>query len=191
VLFNGVNEEKLYRIDRIEPDAIKITMLTEFERKLPKKEVTLLWSVLKKDKNEWVLQKATELGVSHFVPVISDRGEKTGLNIERAQKIIIEASEQCGRGDIPTIREPLSLVTAIKEYKDVLMLFVCEQGSDVGEQNTVAQSVGILVGPEGGWSDEERELFIQNNFPHLGLSDFTLRAETACIVASHAAIQLS
>jgi 16S rRNA (uracil1498-N3)-methyltransferase len=191
VLFNGIGEDKLYRIDRIEQDAIKLTMLTEFVVKKPTREVTLFWSVLKKDKNDWVLQKATELGVSHFVPLLSDRSEKTGLHVERAQKIIIEASEQCGRSDIPSIREPITLLAAIKEYKQSVKLFVCEQGNQKHELENAETAVGVLIGPEGGWSDEERAIFAENDFSHIGLSDFTLRAETACVVASHVMLQLS
>lgn len=182
VLFND-NEERLYKISEIEyPHSVKLQMITELERTIPKRRVIVLWTILKKDKNDWVLQKCTELGVREFVPVLSERGEKIGFNLDRAKKIVIEASEQCGRSDIPLIREPILLHEAMKEYQD-LPLYVCEQGGmDPNDINS--DEVAVLIGPEGGWSDEEKNQFNEKNIQHLGVSSFTLRAETAAVVSA-------
>jgi 16S rRNA (uracil1498-N3)-methyltransferase len=138
--------------------------------------------LLKKDKNDWVLQKCTELGVSNFIPLLADRSEKTGFNLERAEKIVIEAAEQCGRSDIPTVREPILVETAIAELKYTVQLYICEQdGPDIVE--TTEGSLGVLIGPEGGWTDREKSLFTDNGLKHLNLHDFTLRAETAAVTA--------
>ncbi len=182
IIFND-EEERLYKIVKIEGDtSVKLELITELERTLPKKEVYLLWSVLKKDKNDWVIQKAVELGVQKLVPILAERSEKTGLNVERAEKIIIEAAEQCGRGDIPEIREPITLHEALEEYKD-LPLFICEQhdSTDIAPQEL--EKVGVLIGPEGGWTDVEKEHFKTSSLPHIAISAFTLRAETAAVVA--------
>lgn len=178
VLFND-NEDKLYKIIEIEKDSIHLEYITDFNRVLPKKNIYLFWSLLKKDKNDWVIQKGTELGVSHFIPLIADRSEKTGFNINRAEKIAIEAAEQCGRSDIPKIRDAMHVVKAIEQYKDKVVMVVCEQGSEDYKINET--KLGILVGPEGGWSEKEKLLFKDNGLKHLGLNDFTLRAETAVI----------
>ncbi len=185
-LFNSVKEERLYRIDRIEPDAVHLSLITELKAKLPEKELYLCFSLLKKDKNDWVLQKGTELGVRHFVPILCDRTEKTGFDVDRARKIVIEASEQCGRADIPKIREPINLAAAIEELKDKVELMVAEQGSPQmpDSDSQTSHALGVLVGPEGGWTDEEKKLFTENNLKHLALSEFTLRAETACVTAA-------
>src|SRR5690606_20204102 len=98
---------RLYKIVQVEKDGVKLELVTEFERKLPERHIYLFFSLLKKDKNEWVLQKCTELGVRNFVPIVADRSEKTGFNLERSEKIVIEAAEQCGRSDIPDVREPI------------------------------------------------------------------------------------
>ena len=181
VLFDGHTHDRLYRIEELSEKEAHVIHMTDFERKVPKSEIYLFFSLLKKDKSDWVLQKCTELGVSHFVPLLADRSEKTGFNLERAQKIIIEASEQCGRSDIPTVREPVQPSTALDEFKDKMQLFICEQDSDGAELNL--DEAGVLIGPEGGWSDKEKELFRTENLPHLNLHDFTLRAETACVAA--------
>lgn len=179
-LFDGRSDEKQYRITEISNTGAHLEYITDRTLQVPSKDIYLFWSLLKKDKNDWVLQKCTELGVSHFIPMIADRSEKTGFNNERARKIIIEASEQCGRSDIPTVREPMNISTVVEQYGPDMPLFICEQGSeDIGISS---DKVGLLIGPEGGWSDAEKLLFKSGKIQHLSLHDFTLRAETAAVV---------
>lgn len=184
VLFND-HTERLYRITNIESDqSVHVELVTELERTVPSRHIYLLWSLLKKDKNEWVLQKATELGVRNFVPIIAERSEKLGFDIDRAKKIVIEASEQCGRSDIPDIREPLTLQTGVDEYAD-LPLFVAEKATT--ESSPLPQArlerFGILIGPEGGWSEPEKALFVERGLAHVSVAEFVLRAETAAVTA--------
>lgn len=186
ILFDGRESERLYNITEITDREAHLQLVTDYVRKTPSKEIYLFWSLLKKDKNDWVLQKCTELGVSHFIPLLADRSEKTIFNAERAQKIVIEASEQCGRSDIPAIREPMTIETALNDYKDKTKLFICEQSEDLKIENwklEIDRSAGVFVGPEGGWSDKEKQLFAESKIAHLNLHDFTLRAETACVAA--------
>jgi 16S rRNA (uracil1498-N3)-methyltransferase len=156
-LFNENCEEKLYKISKIGDTAIHLELITDFDPKVPKNDVYLCFSLLKKDKNDWVLQKCTELGVRHFIPLICERTEKTGFDIERAEKIVIEAAEQCGRADIPRVREPLHIEKIIDELSEKVELFVAEQGSPSEIKNIKNESgkdsKGIIIGPEGGWSD--------------------------------------
>lgn len=183
ILFNDTHE-RLYKIVEITPNEAHLEHVTDFERKTPVKDVYLLWSLLKKDKNDWVLQKCTELGVSHFIPMLADRSEKTGFNIERAEKIVIEAAEQCGRSDIPSVREPMLVETAIDELKDKVALLICEQETENSELKTDdSHPLGVLIGPEGGWSDREKSLFTDKGLKHLNIHDFTLRAETAAVTS--------
>ncbi len=190
VLFNGSGEDRLYRIHKIEPTSYGLELVTELESQTPKREVYLFWSSLKKDKNEWVLQKCTELGVSHFVPLLSDRTEKTGFDEERAQKIVVEAAEQCGRSDIPRLREPLSVQAAVTEFKDKVTLYFAEQSDADALQNRpdVSMPCGVFVGPEGGWTDEEKD-FLAQHCQKINAAQFTLRAETACVAVSTLLIQ--
>lgn len=183
VLFDGVAVERLFKIVAVESDAIKLELVTEFERKLPPKHVYLFWSLLKKDKNDWVIQKCTELGVSNFVPIIADRSEKMGFNVERSIKIAIEAAEQCGRSDIPHIRDSLTLSEAIGEYKDKITMLMCNERAETVLKD-VEKPTGILIGPEGRWTEAELELFKTENLGSLNLGSLTLRAETAAVAAS-------
>lgn len=182
ILFDAHQTERLYKVEKLVKTEAHLIMITEYEPKIPAKHVYLFWSLLKRDNNELILQKATELGVSNFVPLITDRTIKKDFNHERAQKIVIEASEQCGRATIPNVREPIHLTKALPEYADKMPLFVCQQGHE-GPDN-ISGKLGLLIGPEGGWSPAELEFFSDAKYPHLGISDFVLRAETAAVVAS-------
>ncbi len=182
VLFDGEQHERLYKITKFEPEAVDLELVTEMTRKLPSKDIYLAWALLKKDKNEWVVQKCTELGVNHFIPIMADRSEKTGFNEERANKIAIEAAEQCGRGNIPKIREPITLETLIDEFSGKVQLLVCEQEGQKIDTN-LADRLVVMVGPEGGWSDDELQLFKDKNVAQVNIGDFTHRAETASVAA--------
>lgn len=186
VLFDGRAHDRLYTITSITPEEAHLALVTEQKRHVPNKELYLFWSLLKKDKNDWVLQKCTELGVGHFVPVVADRSEKTGFNIERAQKIIIEASEQCGRSDIPTVQSAMRPETIIDHYTGKVELYVCEQHTETITEKRLKQTsepVGLFIGPEGGWTEDEKALFADKNVGLLPLHTFTLRAETAAVAA--------
>lgn len=183
VLFDGQGLERLYKIEEVEPKAVHLYHVTDLEPKHPRRKLLLAFSMLKKDKSEWVLQKCTELGVTHFLPVISDRTEKTGFDMERAHKIVVEAVEQCGRHDIPVISEPQDIRSVVGEYSEHLPIFVADMENEAPTK-TDLEKLMVLVGPEGGWSESEREFFKKKDLQHIGLGDFTLRAETACIAAA-------
>lgn len=183
VLFNDT-EERLYVIKKVEPyTSVQLSLVTEFERQIPKKELYLFWSILKRDKNDWVLQKGTELGVHSFIPIHAHRSEKQGFSVERAGKIVIEAAEQCGRATIPYLREPILVNEALREYAE-MPLFICEQHEDSSAPYIALEKLGVFIGPEGGWSDEEKSNFKDASLHHVALSQFTLRAETAAVVAA-------
>ena len=181
IMFDGDQTDRMYRIDKLKKTEAHLVMVTELERVLPKKNVYLFWSLLKRDNNEHILQKATELGVSNFVPLITDRTIKKDFNIERARKIVKEASEQCGRSNIPHIREAVHIAKALEEYKDKLTIYVCQHGHNKPEIKE--DKLGLLIGPEGGWTPDELRFFEDAGYDHIGLSDFVLRGETAAIVA--------
>jgi 16S rRNA (uracil1498-N3)-methyltransferase len=182
ILFDGLQTDRLYKIAKIDKNEAHLQMVTELERVLPVRNVYLFWSLLKKDNNDLVIQKCTELGVSNFVPIITDRSIRKDFNIMRARKIAVEASEQCGRSSIPHVREPVHIEKALEEYKDKVELYVCEQGSEV--QGELPEKAGLLIGPEGGWSERELELCRELKLKHIQVNQHVLRAETASIVAA-------
>lgn len=184
VLFDGEGTDRLYRITKISKAEAHLEMITELERKLPEYHIYIFWSLLKKDNNDFIIQKCTELGVSNFCPLIAGHSITSNFNIERARKIAREASEQCGRSNIPVVREPMRLETALKEYEEKIRLLVCQQGSSNILTLKPKEKYGLLIGPEGGWSENEKQLFEAKKIPSLHLGEFTLRAETAAIIAT-------
>lgn len=138
-------------------------------------------SLIKKDNMEWVVQKGTELGASEFIPLVSERSEKKGFNIERAKKIMVEACEQSGRSELPTIREPQTLEEFLEGEKRKVVAFHMSGAPLDKEKVVTGGELVALIGPEGGWSEREVALFEEKGVEVASLPTPVLRAETAAI----------
>jgi 16S rRNA (uracil1498-N3)-methyltransferase len=151
------------------------------------KEVNLFCAILKKENFELVVQKTTECGVSKIIPIITSRTVKTGLNLERLKKIAKEASEQSGRNDIPEILEPINFEESLKliNQKNSNILFNADGENFNSLDNFQLSTFNLFIGPEGGWTPEEIQKAKSLNFKIASLGPFTLRAETAAIVATY------
>jgi 16S rRNA (uracil1498-N3)-methyltransferase len=183
ILFDGTGGETVCEITLLTKKVAEFSVKERCEGLAsPAQKVTLYLSLIKKDNFEWVLQKGTELGVTRFVPVISERSEKKDLNIERARKIVVEATEQSGWASVPEVSEPVSLEDVLAHSDSVsenLIAFHLE-GMPFEKSLVVGKaSLGILIGPEGGFSEKEIEFFKSKNIPIYSLGKQTLRAETA------------
>jgi len=143
-------------------------------------------SIIKKDNFELIVQKCTEIGATAFHPIISERSEKKDLNTERLQKIAKEASEQSGKGKLPEVFEPTRLENAIENFDGELLLldFNGDRLDPHVREDDRGGKIGILIGPEGGWSDKEKEYFKQKGIKAVSLGAPVLRAETAAIAVS-------
>lgn len=150
--------------------------------------VVLSAAVLKKDNFEWRAQKTTETGVHSIVPAIAERTVNLNLKIDRLRKIAEEAAEQSGRVDVPETFPPTSLSEAIKlsQANDDNFVFDMSGKDFFHAERKKREKVGLFVGPEGGWSDREKELFNKlegkRSFEIVSLGSMTLRA-TAAVVA--------
>lgn len=147
-------------------------------------QIVLYQSLIKADKFEWVLQKATELGVVAVVPVISARSivrQVTPAKMKRYQEILKEATEQCGGAVIPELSLPVSFTEAIKhavKQPGVKMIaWEKEEETDLIK----AKDVCIFIGPEGGFTEEEIGLAKDSGITSVSLGKRILRAETAAI----------
>ncbi len=153
----------------------------------PALHLTLLQGVLKKDKFEWILQKGTELGVSAFTPVIMERSIRTEVKpklMQRWQKIVREAAEQCRRGKLPIIHTPIDFETALETLTDfdtTLLPWVQENSKTIGDLQHLGTSAAILIGPEGGFALHEVQAAIDKGAQPITLGKRILRAETASI----------
>ena len=151
------------------------------------KKLILYQSLIKKDKFEWVLGKATEVGVSEIIPVMSARSEKKSVNMERCGVILKEAAEQSGRAIIPKLHAVFSFDRAVSHAgssgaKTYFASFAEKENMARGAGD---RQINLFIGPEGGW--EERELFAAGraNFETISLGRLTLRSETAAVTASY------
>jgi 16S rRNA (uracil1498-N3)-methyltransferase len=149
----------------------------------PARKIYLFASLVKKNTFEWIVQKATELGVTHIIPVISERSEKKSLNESRLKKIAIEASEQSGRGDVPEILPIMNLEEAITTESVTAVAFHTEGEHFSKEKISKDGPAAVFIGPEGGWSQSEIDMFHKQNIPVLCLGKQVLRSETAVIAA--------
>lgn len=182
IFFDGDGHDYVYEAGVIAKKEASFRFVEKESNFIPTKKITLYMSLIKKDNFEMVLEKATELGVTHFVPVITERTQSKNLNIERAERIMKEASEQCGRGDVPTIGETQDLGDVIKENPDLIIFDM--EGDDLSDYKLSTNDYKLLIGPEGGWSDNEIKRFKDQSIKTFKLGDTVLRAETAAIVAS-------
>lgn len=188
ILFDGSGNDYVCEIITLDKKEAEVKIIEKKKGIIPDREVWLFFSLIKKDNAELILQKCTELGISHFVPVISERSSPAQTfsteKLERARKILIEASEQCGRGDIPKLHEIIALDKALETYGGKIPLIALDSsGSEFNVVGRKLSVVGLLVGPEGGWSEKELQIFKQKNIPVYSLGKLTLRAETAAVVA--------
>jgi len=187
ILFDGSGSEyeAVFELISKKEAVLKIVDTKKIEKE-DKIELHIFQSIIKKDNFEMIVQKCTEIGTGAFHPVISERSEKKNLNIERLEKIAKEASEQSGRVNLPKIFAPEKLEGGIEKFDG--KLFVLDFDSSPIDprirENDNDSKLGILIGPEGGWSEKERELFRQKGIESISFGSQVLRAETAAIVAS-------
>lgn len=165
--------------------------LTVGERLRPREEVpdlTLCAALLKKDRFDLVLEKATELGVRRIQPVLTRRCVADRLNLERARGIVVEAAEQCARTALPQLAEPVKLDALLRAWPAERALFFADEARDgAPAAQAFAASTGpaaLLIGPEGGFDEAERAAIRTHPQARpISLGPRILRGETAAIAA--------
>lgn len=189
MLFDSKGYEYDCVIKKISKDGLQAEILTndEINRESPL-NVTLFQAIIKGDKMDLIVQKATELGVTDIYPIITERSEVKNTNkIPRWQKIADESIKQCGRSISPIIRPELNFKYIFEQNKSDLNLifYEIEENSSIKEVLVSDQikSVSLIIGPEGGFTINEVKLATDNDFITVGLGKRILRAETASIVA--------
>jgi len=199
-LLDGSGKEYLVRLRAFSGASVEGDVESVGEgRAEPHVHITLYQGLLKGEKLEWVLQKGVELGVSTFVPVICRRSvplerRDWGPRTARWRRILTEAAEQCGRSRLPELRPPAAFRAACDEASTAsgLAIIAWEREETVGLSwalsGTPSQRVGLIVGPEGGFEEDEVAYARGLGITPVGLGRRILRAETAGL-AVVAAIQ--
>jgi 16S rRNA (uracil1498-N3)-methyltransferase len=183
----------LAEIETARKELVVFQTLEKLEAPAPQARLVLCAALVKFDHFEWMIEKATELGVSEIVPVETVRSER-GLEraahkrLERWRRIALEASQQSRRASLPEVREPAALSEVL--LREAAYKFALDEdpggtllGSALPPQRRQEDSVALLVGPEGGWTGEERAGFIAHGWTRVSLGPLILRAETAAIAA--------
>jgi 16S rRNA (uracil1498-N3)-methyltransferase len=182
LLFDGQSGEWLARI--AEAAKKRMTLIVDRRTREPEiiPDVWLAFAPVKRAQSDWLVEKATELGAARLIPVMTQRTVAERVRLERLQAIAIEAAEQCGRTRLPDIAEP----TPLKELLDAkrTLYFADEAGGEAAASAFKPGPALILIGPEGGFTDEERALVrAAPNVVAISLGPRILRAETAALAA--------
>ena len=171
----------------LEKDRVEVKFINKIKDSLKSSNIELAICLVKKNPMEIILQKATELGVTKIIPIISERTEVKELNYERANKIVIESIEQSNQLVPPLITNITKLKDFINNLKDPTKLLFADVNSKDNLKKEDLKSEDfqtILIGPEGDFSPSERELILRySNVVPFSLSKNILRSDTAVISA--------
>ena len=177
-------------IESYEKDGARIKILKKVRNKKIEKNIWLAFSPIKQNPLNFMIQKTTELGIQKFIPVVCERSVVNDINIERIKKIIVESSEQSNRLSVPEITKKESLKNFLKLFPKNGCIIFCDINCNKSNFKNILSKkikgpVCILVGPEGDFSENERQLIIElNQTCSLSLASNILRAETAAIAAT-------
>ncbi|GBR53335.1 16S ribosomal RNA methyltransferase RsmE [Neokomagataea thailandica NBRC 106555] len=192
-VFNAKDGEWEATLSTLRKDKGTICFVEQKRVAQPTEGAVLLFAPLKRDATELVIRMGTELGVKRFLPVITERTNTHRLNLERLTLIATEAAEQCERLDVPEIETPKPLFTRLAEWSETDVLYAALERQPGTEQPCEsAAEVGLLVGPEGGFSPAEMQRLRGLSFVHaLSLGSLVLRADTAvCAGLSRLAVRV-
>lgn len=190
ILFNGRDGEWLSLIEDAGKKSCTLRIAEQRRPQALDPDIWLAFSPLKKNNTDFIVEKATELGVSRLIPVFTERTNTARVKSERLSLICMEAAEQCDRLSVPQVSEPITFADLIADWPQDRALLVPDETGGGEPLKTVLESAtrykphGFLIGPEGGFAPSELDAF--DNLPfvtRVGLGPRILRAETAALAA--------
>ena len=183
-LFNSSGEWEAKILD-VSKNIVEFNITKQLRQKQSLKELWLAFSPIKSNYFNFMIQKATELGVTKFLPIIFDRTIVRKVNKERLKKVIIEATEQSNRINMPTIEEPQSLDSFLKNNKtDLIFTDLNTTNKKIDLNQLTSNPTSVIIGPEGDFSEEEREQILRyKGVQSIKINENILRSETAVISA--------
>lgn len=196
-LIDGSGQNYRARVDKIEKNQTRLFILDTETKTEPRVKVSLAQALIKARNFELILQKATELGVREFLPVTTSRSvikieNKLESKVARWTKIVREAAKQSGIYQVPVVHQPKTLHAVVRERGAALKIVLHESrgkplrhfltpGKKIKQPGDYPSSVLVLIGPEGGWTEEEEEDIVSHGFEAISLGHQILRTETAAI----------
>ncbi|MCB1555705.1 MAG: 16S rRNA (uracil(1498)-N(3))-methyltransferase [Alphaproteobacteria bacterium] len=195
-LFNGRDGEWQARLESQGKKAARAVPCEQIRFQPPAPQgLSLFFSPIKKNRMDWLIEKAVELGVTDFYPVLTQNTENRVLNVERINRQIVEAAEQCERLDVPRFHSLRALTESIQDQEkrgDVVHACIerYEESLPLGRalEENAGRATAFLIGPEGGFSREEKDFLTTCVFIRpVSLGPRILRAETAALYTLTAA----
>jgi len=183
-LFNSSGEWEA-KILSISKNIVEFNITKQLRQKETTKELWLAFSPIKSNYFNFMIQKATELGVTKFLPIVFDRTIVRKINKERLEKVIIEAAEQSNRINVPSIEEPQSLNSFLKNSKmDLIFTDLNTSNTKIDLNQLTSNPTCVIIGPEGDFSEVERQEILEfNGVQAIKINENILRSETAVISA--------
>ena len=188
-LFNSMNGEWSVQIVNYNKENVEFKVKKLIKNNKLENDLWLAFSPIKKNYLDMMIQKTTELGIQKFIPILSERTIVKEINTERLKKIIIESSEQSNRISVPEIKNLEPLKDFLNKFPNDGTLIFCDINCEKSNLKNILSKkkqgpICILVGPEGDFSENERQLIIEKKeIFSLSLAQNLLRAETAAIAA--------
>ena len=191
LLFNGRDGEWLAALEQLNKKQAIVRLLEQTRPQDPQNDIWLLVAPVKKDRLDYLAQKATEMGVGRLQPVITQRtqGSKGGIKHDKLVANSIEAAEQCNIMCLPEIAETQKLQTVLADFPSDRQIIFCDEEADVSTGGTALAALrgaklALLIGPEGGFDDSERALLLaRDNVTRVSLGPRILRTDTAVVAA--------
>jgi len=179
---NGEWEAKVLKISK---GIVEFKTVKQLRKKESSKELWLAFSPIKSNYQNFMIQKATELGVTKFLPIIFDRTVVRKINNERLEKIVIEASEQSNRLNVPEIEKAQNLKNFLNSNSmDLIFTDLNSDNKKIDKSKLTDKPICIIIGPEGDFSESEREEILSfKGVQSLKINENILRSETAVISA--------
>ena len=190
LVFNGRDGEWQAQIEgRKRPDGLTIVARTRPQDRLP--DIAYVFAPLKHARLDYMVQKAVEMGASRLQPVLTRHTQVSRVNVERMRANVIEAAEQCSILSLAAVAEPVALDRFLEKRETSRLLVFCDEVADIGnpiealqQGVTATGGIDVLIGPEGGFAEEERALLLrQPKTLRLSLGPRILRADTAGVAA--------
>ena len=182
-LFNNSGEWEA-KILNITKSIVEFNVTKQLRQKENTKELWLAFSPIKSNYFNFMIQKATELGVTKFLPIIFERTIVRKINKDRLEKVIIEAAEQSNRITVPTINDPQKLKSFLNNDMDLIFTDLNTTNTKIDIKKLTTKPTCVIIGPEGDFSEEEREEILRfNDVQPIKINENILRSETAVISA--------
>lgn len=188
-VFNGSDGEWAARLVVAGKRAVNLVPFEMLKPQVSGPDLHYLFAPLKRARLDYMVQKAVEMGAARLRPVITQHCQVKGVNLERMRANGIEAAEQCGLLTIPQIDEVIGLTHLIDGWDESRHMVFCDEGADLSNplatlRGIESDSMAVLIGPEGGFSEDERRLLRAQSFvTPLALGPRIMRADTAAVAA--------